>query len=67
MTYKKVQDEYHEQHGRTVKSCWIAHIKRDHNATTHRAYNRGPGKVKYPCPPEIYPKLEKIIKKHNMI
>ncbi len=67
MTYAKAQAAYLKQHGRTVKTCWIAHIKRDHNATTRRASNRGSGKVKHPCPPEIYPKLEKILKELGMI
>lgn len=64
MTYKKVQSIYKTKHGKTVKSCWIASIKRELNLTTRKAYNRlHNDKVKYPCPEgEIKQKLTEIIK-----
>ncbi len=67
MTYKQLQDKYRRQHGRSVKSCWIAHIKRDHGKTLRRAHNRGRGQAKYLCPPSIYPKLKSIMKQYRVI
>ncbi len=67
MTYKKVQDKYYEQYGKTVKTCWIAHVKRTHGATKGPAPNRGQGEATNLCPDNIFPRLEKIMKKCNMI
>ena len=67
MTYRETQDEYKRQHGKTVKSCWIAHIKRDYSKTRRRAHNRGSGQAKYLCSSTIYPRLEKIMKQCGMI
>jgi hypothetical protein len=26
-TYKEIQEDIHKRYGRTVKTCWIAHVK----------------------------------------
>ena len=63
MTYKKIQESYQKLYGATVKSCWIADVKRELGLTTRQAYNRINGEVaKYPCPTELIRKrLKKII------
>ena len=60
MTYAKAQEIYKKRHHRTVKSCWIADIKRRHGKTKYRAWNRIGTNPKYPCPENIWPELEKI-------
>lgn len=67
MTYEKAQRIYKKRHGKTVKSCWIADIKRKHGMTKHQSWNRIGPKPKYPCPDDVFPKLEKILKELRMI
>ena len=51
MTYKEIQKKAKEDLGKSVKSCWIADVKRELGTTTRVAYNRASiPKVKYPCP-----------------
>lgn len=66
MTYKHVQESYRMQHGMTVKTCWIADVKRKYNATNHTAHNRG-DEIKHPCPEHVFPKLEKVMHECGMI
>ena len=50
MTYKEIQDCYYEQFNKTLKTCWIADVKREMGLTTRVAYNRiDPERVKHPC------------------
>ncbi|GAA4776668.1 MULTISPECIES: hypothetical protein [Flavobacterium] len=51
MTYKMIQELYRETFNRTIKTCWIADVKRELGQTTRKSYNRLDGNsVKYPCP-----------------
>lgn len=61
MTYRAAQDEYYARYGKTVESCWIAHIKRDYNATTRVAHNRAAEEALHPCPPNVYKELEAVM------
>jgi len=67
MTYLHTQRIYKKQHGKVVKTCWIADIKSKHGKTTRKAPNRIGKKPKYPCPNDVRPKLEKILKELRMI
>jgi hypothetical protein len=50
MTYKEIQQCYYKQFNRTLKTCWIADVKRERGFTTRIAYNRiDSTRVKYPC------------------
>ena len=63
MTYSKIQTMYKLKYGKTVKTCWIADIKREMKLTTRISFNRiDKEKVKYPCPEEIRENLSEIIK-----
>lgn len=54
MTYKEIQESYKNEYGTTIKSCWIADVKRKLGKTTRKAYNRiSKKKVKYPCPNNV--------------
>jgi len=67
VTYEKAQLLYKKRHGRTVKTCWIADVKRRHGKTGHVAPNRIGPEPKYPCPDSILQKLEKILREQNTI
>jgi hypothetical protein len=40
MTYKQIQEEYRRLYGKTIKSCWIADVKRELGLPIRMAYNR---------------------------
>jgi len=67
MTYKQAQIVYEKRYDSTVKTCWIADIKSKNGKTRMKAPNRIGKNPKYPCPKEIRPKLEKILKELKMI
>ncbi len=49
-TYKEIQEEYKRVYRKSIRSCWIAHAKRDLGLTTRKAYNRINGNdVKNAC------------------
>lgn len=51
MTYKEIKNKAKEDLGITIKTCWIADVKRELGLTSRLAYNRiTEDKVKYPCP-----------------
>jgi len=58
---------YRQCHGRAVKTCWIADVKRRHGRTGRRSWNRTGAEPKYPCPDSVFPKLEKILRELGMI
>ena len=50
-TYKQIQEYIKQEYGITVKTCWIADVKRQYGKTSRLATNRiDPEKAKYPCP-----------------
>jgi len=67
VTYEKAQRIYKQRHGRAVKTCWIADVKRRHGRTERESWNRIGTEPKYPCPAHVFPKLEKILRELNMI
>lgn len=67
MTYKQASNIYKKRQGKTVKSCWIADVKRKHGKIKRQSWNRIGTKPKYPCPDDIFLKLEKILKELNMV
>ncbi|TPG45332.1 hypothetical protein [Flavobacterium pectinovorum] len=53
MTYKTIQELYKKQFNKTIKTCWIADVKRELGLTTRISKNRiNKDSVKYPCPNE---------------
>jgi len=67
-TYKEIQDDIRRQHKRTVKPCWIAHVKElnglpmrqapNRHAFTHRAN---------PCPNNVRPLIEASMRPFGMM
>lgn len=64
MTYKQVQQEYLRLYGKTIKSCWIADVKRELGLTKFVASNRiDKNSAKYPCKdPEVRKRIMRLIK-----
>ena len=50
-TYKQIAECVRRRTGLTVKTCWIAEIKRELGLTTRVAWNRGQGVGSPPSPP----------------
>lgn len=50
MTYLEVQLEYKRLYNKTIKTCWIADVKRELGLITRIAYNRSDSKgIKNNC------------------
>ena len=67
MTYKKIQSEYREVYNKTIKSCWIADVKRELGFPMRKAYNReNPNIIKNRClDQEVRERIKSIIGKQN--
>ena len=58
-TYPEIQEDVKKLHGRTVKNCWIAHVKELNGLPLRVAWNRhSKAKRKHACPPEVRPIIE---------
>jgi len=67
-TYKDIQDDIHQKHQMTVKTCWIADVKRQHGKTIRPAHNRiNPEQVKYPCPQDKRKIIEESMKRLGIL
>ena len=66
MGYAEARDVYKQKHNKALKNSWIAHVLSD-NGKTHTKSPTRKGNYKYPCPDEVRPKLEKILKELKMI
>ena len=66
MGYKEVRDIYKQKHNKALKNSWIAHVLSDHGKTRFKSPTRKGG-YKYPCPDDVKPKLEKILKELKML
>jgi hypothetical protein len=65
MSYREIIEECKKE-GFTPKTSYIAHIKNIHGKTSRTSPLRT-GDYKYPCPDSVKPKLEKIMKKLDVI
>jgi len=67
-TYKEIQEDIKNKHGRSVKSCWIAHVKELNGLQPKVAQNRlSKESRKFPCPPKIQPLIESSMRDFGMI
>lgn len=62
-TYKTIQELYRKEFNKTIKTCWIADVKRELGLTTRISSNRiNRHSVKCPCPSrEVRNRIKKII------
>ena len=49
-TYQQIAECVRHRTGRSVRTCWIAEVKRELGLTTRVAWNRGQGRGAPPCP-----------------
>ena len=66
MGYAEARELYKKKHNKALKNSWIAHVLSDHGMTHGKSPSRK-GDYKYPCPDNVRPKLEKILKQLKMI
>jgi hypothetical protein len=67
-TYREIQDDTRAQHGRVVKTCWIAHVKELNGLPLRRASNRrSPDEHVHPCPPKVRPIIEESMRRLGVL
>lgn len=66
MGYSQARDTYKKKYAKSLKNSWIAHVLSDNGKTRSKSPARK-GEYKYPCPDDVRPKLEKILKELKMI
>lgn len=67
-TYKEIQNDIERHNNRSVKTCWIAHVKEQNNLPLRKASNRKtPDMRQAPCPPEVKPIIEASMKRLGML
>lgn len=67
-TYRQIQEDVKKRNDRTVKSCWIAHVKELNGLQPRIAPNRhSKSKREVPCPPEIRPIIEASMRRLGML
>ncbi len=66
-TYKEIAKEFKHRYGKTVKTCWIAHVKDENGLTRGPAQNRiGKERINQ-CPKEYWDKIEGILHDFGMM
>lgn len=61
-TYKEIEIAFRNEFGSTIKTCWIADVKRRLGHNVRIASNRKlQGKIKNPCPHEKIQLISEII------
>lgn len=66
-TYGEIQSLIRQQHGITVQTCWIAHVKEQCGLPMRKAANRQGSKRVKPCPPDKKPLIEAALRHFRMI
>lgn len=64
MTYKEIQLIYRDKYNSSIKTCWIADVKRKMGLPVRIAYNRKYDTPKYLCPEDKFEKIRDIIKQN---
>ena len=67
MTYRDIQADIKSRFGRSVKTCWIAHVKELNGLNPTRATNRLAANRKYPCPDLARPLIEDSMVRSRLI
>lgn len=67
-TYQEIQQDIKKRYGRSVKTCWIAHVKELNGLHPRIAPNRrSKTKREVPCPTEIRPLIEASMRRLGML
>jgi hypothetical protein len=63
VTYRKIVDDVKSLTGKTVKTCWIAHVKSLHELTRRISPNRISTESRvYPCPEKWVAEIEQSLR-----
>jgi hypothetical protein len=66
-TYAVIQSDVKKRFGRSIKTCWIAHVKELNGVQMRHAPNRIGSKRKYPCPGWARPLIEDSLRRYGDI
>jgi hypothetical protein len=67
-TYRDIQEDIQRRYGRTVKTCWIAHVKELNGLELRLAPNRQSAATRVnPCPSEVRPLIEDSMRRLGML
>jgi hypothetical protein len=67
-TYREIQEDVRKRHGRSVKTCWIAHVKELNGLSPRQAPNRLSAKNReVPCPHSIRPLIEDSMRRLGVL
>lgn len=67
-TYRQIQADVKKRHGRSIKTCWIAHVKELNGLRPRVAPNRySKTERQVPCPPNIRPIIEASMRRFEML
>jgi hypothetical protein len=66
-TYRDIQDDIRNRHGRVVKTCWIAHVKELNGLSPQVAPNRQSSLRRYPCPDDARPLIEESMRRLGIL
>lgn len=62
-TYRQIADDVKSRTGRTVKTCWIAHVKSLHGLTRRVSPNRISTESRvHPCPDKWVAEIEQSLR-----
>lgn len=68
MTYRQIQEEYRKYFNKTIKSCWIADVKRELGMPVRMAPNReNTDIIKNKCPERYKQSIKEIIQRRSSI
>lgn len=62
MTYKQIQDCYKKHFQQTIKTCWIADVKRQLGLPVRNAHNRKTATIINKCPSHLVNQVKQIIR-----
>lgn len=67
-TYREIQDHIRAEHGRVVKTCWIADVKASHGLTRGVSPNRiNDSSRTNPCPDKRREPIEEALRSFGML
>ena len=67
-TYSQIAADVRARHGRSVKTCWIAHVKELNCLSMRSAPNRINARVRMnPCPDWARPLIEESMRRLGML
>ena len=67
-TYAQIQEDVKARYGKSIKTCWIAHVKELNGLKPRKAPNRiSSQKRAIPCPPDVRPIIEDSMRRFKML